>query len=418
MQGWLFSKNPNFWTNDRAKAYLGGVKNENMLLLDSFAETKPVWEKLKDFFGKPWIWCQLHNYGANMGMYGQVSTITANPIEALSKSPSLVGFGLSMEGQQGNEIVYDLLLDQAWSDVPIYTEEYFRNWASRRYKTSQIQARGTLWSAWDYMHTHIYDNKNKTIECVSKSILELAPSIDGMLGRLGHHPTDLSYTLENMVQSFNFMHGASHVDKDPSLWEQPAYLYDLTDITRQVLTGFFQADYLDLIRIWKAHPRRKSLITKAGDRLISRLETLDLALSSNSAFTLSTWINAARSQTHNSTLADFYEYNARLQITGWGPDGQINDYGSKSWGGLVQQYYIPRWKIFIQYLKEVKPKRYKESVLQDRLRHFERKWQLEKLANQKPGKAPESLRAILSKGMVKQIYDDVLRMKSLLERQE
>ena len=50
-----------------------------------------------------------------MGLYGQILNVTINPIEALanSSSGSLVGFGLTMEGQEGNEIMYDLLLDQA-----------------------------------------------------------------------------------------------------------------------------------------------------------------------------------------------------------------------------------------------------------------------------------------------------------------
>lgn len=28
-----------------------------------------------------------------------------------------------------------------------------------------------------------------------------------------------------------------------------------------------------------------------------------------------------------------YEYNARNQITLWGPDGQIKDYANKQWAG-------------------------------------------------------------------------------------
>ena len=31
-----------------------------------------------------------------------------------------------------------------------------------------------------------------------------------------------------------------------------------------------------------------------------------------------------------------YEYNARNQITLWGPDGQIVDYANKQWAGKVQ----------------------------------------------------------------------------------
>lgn len=54
-----------------------------------------------------------------MGLYGQVMNVTINPIEALHNSSSLIGFGLTPEGQEGNEIMNDLLLDQAWDTSPI-----------------------------------------------------------------------------------------------------------------------------------------------------------------------------------------------------------------------------------------------------------------------------------------------------------
>lgn len=109
LQGWLFFSNSDFWTNDRVEAFLGGVtKNSDMLILDLFSETQPQWQRLNSYYGKPWIWCELHGYRGNQGLYGQVMNVTINPIEALTNSSSLVGFGLTMEGQEGNEIMYDL----------------------------------------------------------------------------------------------------------------------------------------------------------------------------------------------------------------------------------------------------------------------------------------------------------------------
>ena len=41
------------------------------------------------------------------------------------------------------------------------------------------------------------------------------------------------------------------------------------------------------------------------------------------------------------------ELNARNILTLWGPTGQINDYAKKEWGGLVRDYYKPRWALFV-----------------------------------------------------------------------
>lgn len=69
MQGWLFYSNSAFWTNDRIAAYLGGVTNNaDMLILDLFSESQPQWQRTNSYFGKPWIWCELHDYGGNQGL--------------------------------------------------------------------------------------------------------------------------------------------------------------------------------------------------------------------------------------------------------------------------------------------------------------------------------------------------------------
>ncbi|RFU26740.1 hypothetical protein B7463_g9605, partial [Scytalidium lignicola] len=154
MQGWLFFANSGFWTDSRIEAWFSGVEvDSDMIVLDLFSESQPQWQNTNSYYGKPWIWCQLHGYGGNMGLYGQVMNITINPIEAVASSSSLIGFGLTMEGQeQENQIVYDLLLDQAWSATPINTEEYFESWVTTWYSGSRTVPKG-LYSAWEAMHT-------------------------------------------------------------------------------------------------------------------------------------------------------------------------------------------------------------------------------------------------------------------------
>ena len=35
-----------------------------------------------------------------------------------------------------------------------------------------------------------------------------------------------------------------------------------------------------------------------------------------------------------------YEYNARNQITLWGPNGEIDDYAAKNWAGLIGEDFL------------------------------------------------------------------------------
>ena len=39
--------------------------------LDLAAERNPQWNVTEEFFGTPWVWCMLHNFGGRSGMYGR-----------------------------------------------------------------------------------------------------------------------------------------------------------------------------------------------------------------------------------------------------------------------------------------------------------------------------------------------------------
>jgi alpha-N-acetylglucosaminidase len=290
MQAWLFFNLADFWVNDRIEAYLGAVQeNNDMLLLDLFSESAPQWQRTNSYFGKPWIWCQLHDYGQSMGLYGQIMNVTINPIDAVATSSSLVGFGLTMEGQEGNEIMYDLLLDQAWSGSPIDTETYFHNWVTRRY-AGNGSVPHQLYSGWESMRSTVYNNTNlNNAQAVTRSILESSPNITGLEGRTENWDgTTVNYDPDMLVSVFHTMFYAAQTN--PALWQNPAYLYDMTDVTRQVYSNYFLTAYQSLISAYNSTPHSNTTIAAAGKNLTSIMNTLDSVLSTNAAFSLSTWL--------------------------------------------------------------------------------------------------------------------------------
>jgi alpha-N-acetylglucosaminidase len=162
---------------------------------------------------------------------------------------------------------------------------------------------------------------------------------------------------------------------NPDLWNNPAYQYDMVDVTRQVFSNSFDSMYRSLVSFYTASNSSNATIFSLGKNMTSLLTTLDSVLLTNSAFSLSSWLSAARAASTNTTLQSFYEYNARNQITLWGPSGEISDYASKSWGGLLTGYYVPRWQMFVEYLMEVPVVRYNYTELNGRFLTFELGWQ-------------------------------------------
>lgn len=397
MQGWLFYSNSEFWTDERVEAYLSGVEvDEDMLILDLFSESQPQWQRTDSYYGKPWIWCQLHDYGGNIGLYGQVENVTVNPIQALSNSSSLIGFGLTMEGQEGNEIMYDILLDQAWSSTALDTEVYFSDWTAARYSGSGGIPHA-VYQAWDILRTTVYNNTNLTAStAVTKSIFELSPNTTGLLNRTGHHATTITYQPSDLRTAWSLFFSAS--TSSPSLWDNPAFVFDVVDLTRQVLANEFDSLYTSFILAANRSTEATYSPSKAkaaGEAMLALLSDLDAVLLASNIpyFSLAAWISSARawalpstnasSPTNQSSVSQttaLYEYNARNLITLWGPTGQINDYSSRQWGGLISSYYIPRWSLFVDGLlssNETTKANGQNSVLAGELLTFEENWDLQ-----------------------------------------
>ena len=100
-----------FWSNlVTIEAFLSGVPNDKMIILDLNSEQAPVWNKTYSYFGKHFIWCLLHNYGGNRGVYGPLDVVATNPVDALLTPSTMIGTGLTMEAIEHNPVIYDLMV--------------------------------------------------------------------------------------------------------------------------------------------------------------------------------------------------------------------------------------------------------------------------------------------------------------------
>ncbi|CAM0137119.1 hypothetical protein VKS41_008283 [Umbelopsis sp. WA50703] len=372
MQGWLFFNLESFWTNDRIEAFLSGVSdNEDMLILDLYSEVAPQWQRTQSYFQKSWIWCYLHDYGGNMGLYGNIHNETVNPVEAKGASASMVGMGVTMEGQEGNEITYDLLLDQAWSKTPINSSPWVQAWAKRRY---QGKAPAAALQAWEILRTSVYSNNDTNVPAVPRSLVVVEPATSGLFtsGPRQTQPTVISYDPKVLIKAWRLLVEAA--SKEPALMNIAPFHHDLTDVTRQVLANSITPAYNDLIAAWNATSSTSSTVQQAGEKLIQILATLDEVLYTDPDFILATHIKDALATANPKSSQAYFEYNVRNQITLWGPLGEINDYAAKEWAGLVGQYYQGRWQMFVDYLVKTTPNTYDSTKFETDIYNFEQKW--------------------------------------------
>ena len=74
-------------------------------------------------------------------------------------------------------------------------------------------------------------------------------------------------------------------------------------------------------------------------------DTGDSSSSSSSARSHAALQQQLKQQQQQRQQENNYLFNARNQITLWGPHGEINGYASKDWAGMLSGYYGPRWAL-------------------------------------------------------------------------
>ena len=148
-------------------------------------------------------------------------------------------------------------------------------------------------------------------------------------------------------------------------------------LTPNIRSNRFIGVYSTLVATWNATSSSATAVESVGQVLLNLLSDIDTLLATNENYLLSTWISDARQWAHNdASYASYLEYNARNQLTLWGPDGEINDYASKQWAGLVGTYYVQRWEAFVAYLVKIKTTQvpYNATLVADQMLAIGEKW--------------------------------------------
>ncbi|VAI37084.1 unnamed protein product [Triticum turgidum subsp. durum] len=359
MQGWLFYSDAAFWKESQMKALLHSVPIGKMMVLDLFADVKPIWQTSSQFYGVPYIWCMLHNFGGNIEMYGVLDSISSGPIDArTSYNSTMVGVGMCMEGIEHNPVVYELMSEMAFRSQKVEVEDWLKSYSYRRYGQSNVE----IQKAWAILYHTIYNctdgiadhNRDYIVEFpdISPSSFSSQYSKRRSISVVRKHPRFLGevsaslpqphlwYSTEEAVKSLELFLKAGD-----DLSESLTYRYDLVDLARQSLSKLANKVYLDAMGSYQMRDSSGlNFHTKKFLELIMDIETL---LASDDNFLLGPWLETAKSLATAEDERKQYEWNARTQVTMWYDDTKIeqsklHDYANKFWSGLLKSYYLPR----------------------------------------------------------------------------
>jgi alpha-N-acetylglucosaminidase len=335
MQGWLFYSDRKFWKAPQIKALLNAVPDKHMILLDLAAEIEPVWKRTNAFYGKPWIWNMVHNFGGNISMFGRLEGVAGGPAEALNDKSSghMVGIGLTMEGIEQNPVMYELLTQHVWQNEPIDLKRWLDSYIVNRYGILDSNAR----NAWEILRSTAYNGK--IIRDGAESIITGRPTFDSATVWT---KTKLNYDPKDFLPAWDLMMAA--VDHCKNI---DGFQYDLVDITRQVLANYADLVHAKLVNAYRDKDR--IAYKKYCDEFLQIITDMDSLLGTKKDFLLGLWISDARSFGNSMEEKALYERNARDLITLWGDkNSPLHEYSCRQWSGLLNDFYRARWKIFFE----------------------------------------------------------------------
>uniref|UniRef100_A0A182PZM9 Alpha-N-acetylglucosaminidase n=1 Tax=Anopheles farauti TaxID=69004 RepID=A0A182PZM9_9DIPT len=329
LQGWMFVKNP-FWSERSIRSFLSAVPIGRMLVLDLQSEQYPQYVRTASYAGQPFIWCMLSNFGGTLGMLGSVENVHRGIREARgNESYTLLGTGITPEGINQNYALYEFALEMGWNGALDSTETWFEQYAVARYGNATDER---AQQAWNTFRRTVY-------------------SFDGLELMRGKYTfnrrpsTKLRPWIWYDVSSFNkglelLLSFAEQNDSCNDLCR-----YDIVDVTRQLLQNTADSLYLTLMDDCKK--RNLTAFRQHSTLFLGLLADLDRLLQTDDHFLLGPWLESAKACAETSHERQKYEYNARIQITLWGPQGQIVDYANKQWAGMVEDFFLARWRLFL-----------------------------------------------------------------------
>lgn len=332
------------WQSNPHKEIFDSIDKGKALILDLWCESNPTWRKRKAFYGTPWLWCIVENFGAKKGLYGNLELLAREPI-SVNKSENagrMEGIGLAIEGIENNPVVYELLTETVWRNEIIEVDSWLDGYIGRRYGKLTKEAQ----KAWQLLKKSVYNCFNEYQEGGMESIVCARPGIDVLnVSTWGpkHCYYDKSLVKEACIRLFLDYEELKNADP---------YLYDLVDVTRQALADKAREYYEIMIIAYKSKDIDSFILN--SKKFLNLIAKQDDLLSTRAEFLLGNWLESARKLGKTKEDKDLFEFNARCLITLWGPKEAakvLHDYSHREWSGLISDFYYKRWELFIETLQ-------------------------------------------------------------------
>lgn len=355
--GWMFYYDSKHWTKENIEAYLRAVPQDKVVILDYYLEHTPVWTITDKFYGQPYILCYLGNFGGNIRLSGNFHQASERIEKAFAEGgDNMYGLGSTLEGFGINQFMYEFVLDKAWNTGKT-DDEWVRTLADRRVGFEDALAQNVWKTLTDSVYIAGSFSSQTPLSCAR-------PCLEGYWHWTSIHNT--RYDNSTLIRAWKDL---LEIDSD-----RDTYRSDIVNLGTQALGNHFAVLRDELTAAYKAGDAE--VVKEVGERMMDALDDLDALAACNPDLRLDRWLDDASACAKTKEEAAYYRKNARTLITIWAEECSITDYATRLWSGLIDSYYAPRWKMFIEEIVSCieQGREYDQKAFFERLADFEKDW--------------------------------------------
>lgn len=356
---WIFYYDSSKWTNERIKAYLRAVPQDKLILLDYFCDNTEVWKRTESFYGQPYLWCYLGNFGGNTMISGdlkQTETRIENTFQ--NGGTNMWGVGSTLEGFGINPIIYEYVFEKVWNDGKVNVDDWVNHWAMRR----NGSVNDDVSKAWEILLRTTYSERAG----LGRATLTNSRPVLKDFQSWTTNPS-IKYDNRELLKAWNLLNQAKATTD--------VFEFDLVNVAKQVLGNYFKNVRDEFTNAYEKKDVQE--LKQKGNEMNTLMNDIDTILGSNKNSLVGAWIENAASMGTTPAEKKYFEQDARKIVTVWGEKGgHLVDYANRSWAGLTKSYYGERWKMFVHEVVDAvqNNKSFDEKKFSDEVKDFEEKW--------------------------------------------
>lgn len=352
------------WQGNPTSELLTGLEDvedgkSHALILDLYAEKTPHYGEgmegskaygyCREFNDTPWVYCMLNNFGGRLGMHGHLDNLSVGIPVAFRQSQRIAGIGITPESSENNPVLYDFLFESIWQDhaedplEAISLKDWIAGYIERRYGAVSTAAV----KAWELLLDTVYKAEWNHLgqgapECVANARPAWQIQAASAWGN-----AIVSYDMKKLKQAEELL-----LQDYKVLKESQGYIYDVVSVQQQVLSNEAFVVHIQMRQAFEE--KNVDAFERYARQFLELMEQMETVTGKNKYYTLDRWLKQAEELgKHTDDFSKrLYLWNARMLITTWGAyeqseKGRLHDYSNRQWSGLIQDFYKPRWELWL-----------------------------------------------------------------------